>query len=538
MPTRFPLPHVLSVLFGTAIWIVAQSPTSGQTGSANWFDADLEPVWQAQVDAGRDSGGAEHVFMHVSDTQFTITHELIYNGKSTYFSHDTLDGFGKPIGEEAAAKAAEVALRTLKAEGHDAQLVSHRVPRIRLFVQTRFGILHVIDGETGEMLMTFSNGNPKFTSLAPAANDRYAAVVNGSTLYVLDLIEKKTEFEQSLSGAPATGPALSEEDVYVPLVGGIIESYRLQTKNSYRISTRFASRGNTHIRPMVGPDTVSWPSDTGLLYVVDTRLNQLRYRLKARSELVSPSTYLEPGRLLAASLEGYVFCFSETSGKLLWEYSTGEPLTQSAVGAQEQVFAVSEESNLFAINAKTGRELWTARGIKQVLSIGKDRIFCLGIGSIVVLDRETGGMLDTIPLQGSEKFLTNRYTDRIYLASRTGRLVCLRQQGQTWPVLHVGKSRLKPDRTGNPDSSSEVDGSEGPLTDGPAGQPAAAVAADQPDEDENADSNLFGDDTDGGDDSGLFSDDGMDDAGGLFGDDSGLFGDDGDGDGGDGGLFE
>lgn len=493
-----------------------------QYGLANWFEADLEPVWQAQVDAGRNSGGAAHVFMHVSDEKFTITHELIHNEQSTYFAPEDLNRFGKPIGVDGAAKAADVALRTLEADGLKGRLVTHRVPKITIYAQTSSGILHVIDGETGEMLMTFSNGDPTLTSLAPAANDRYAAVINGSKLYVLDLEEKKAAFERRLSGAPGAGPAMSKDSVYIPLVGGIVESYRLKTDRKFRVPKRFSSAGNTQVRAMVGPDTVSWPTDRGFLYVVDTTLEKVRYRLEARSELISHSTYLPPNRLLAASVEGYVFCFDDSTGRMQWEFSAGESLGQPAVGADHQVFAVSAQSNLFAIDAKIGKEMWKTPGIKQVLSVGKDRVYCLGNRQMVIVDRKEGGILDTVPLSGSERFITNMVTDRIYLASRTGRIVCLRQQGEIWPTLHVGDTAYR--------ASTKLATKEEPAEDpadlagDDAAPPQTAEAADAMAED---DGDLFGDDD--GDD--LFGDDKpADDAGGddgvgdLFGDDSDLFG--------------
>lgn len=96
-----------------------------------------------------------------------------------------------------------------------------------LYAQTDRAVLHAIDAETGQTLWVARVGRPGGLSMAPAANDRMVAVVNGSYLYVLDKNTGKVSWQTQLDGAPGTGPVLSAQRVYVSMTNGMILSYRL-----------------------------------------------------------------------------------------------------------------------------------------------------------------------------------------------------------------------------------------------------------------------------------------------------------------------
>src|SRR5687768_3683401 len=56
----------------------------------------------------------------------------------------------------------------------------------RLDVLTSAGVVQEFDAKTGETLWIASVGNPKYPNLGPAVSETHVALVNGSTLYVLD----------------------------------------------------------------------------------------------------------------------------------------------------------------------------------------------------------------------------------------------------------------------------------------------------------------------------------------------------------------
>src|SRR5688572_30732346 len=97
----------------------------------------------------------------------------------------------------------------------------------RLTVLTSAGIVQEFNALTGETLWIATIGNPGFPSLGPAANDKFVALVNGSTLFVLDRADGRPVIMRPVGGAPGAAPALTEKYVFVPLVNGRIEGYPL-----------------------------------------------------------------------------------------------------------------------------------------------------------------------------------------------------------------------------------------------------------------------------------------------------------------------
>src|SRR3982750_3258905 len=56
----------------------------------------------------------------------------------------------------------------------------------RLTVLTSAGVVQELDALTGKTFWTAPIGKENYPSLGPAGNEKYVAVLNGSTLYVLD----------------------------------------------------------------------------------------------------------------------------------------------------------------------------------------------------------------------------------------------------------------------------------------------------------------------------------------------------------------
>ncbi len=404
----------------------------------DWDRIGLERMWQFQLDAGRSQSDAAKFMFFVSRRETTKAFEVVYQGGSQLFAPQHLDPYGVPFGEAEAARLADVEVRVLATRGIQAKVEIRESPLVTIYAQTARGDLLAINAETGELRWRFPTGRPDYPSLAPAANDEYVAVVNGSTLYVVQLVDGKLAFERQLAGAPGAGPAITDTHVYVPQLSGPMQAFRLLEEERRRPPINLASFGGTHIQPTVSHDSVSWPTDRGLLFVVDAEKVTTRFRLEARSSIVAHSCFLPPNRWLAASVDGYVFCFTEDKGRMLWQYSSGEPLDSAPLAIENQVFIVSERNAIFAIDADTGRQQWKTASIRQAVSASEQRLYCVGSdGEMVVLDRSTGGKLNQLPVATGGEFITNGVSDRIYLATDSGRLVCLREQAARWPTIYV-----------------------------------------------------------------------------------------------------
>jgi outer membrane protein assembly factor BamB len=308
----------------------------------------------------------------------------------------------------------------------------------RLTVLTTAGVVQELNALTGETYWIAPIGKEDYPSLGPAATDKNVALVNGSTLYVLDRADGKAVLIRQVGSAPGAAPALSEEYVFVPLVTGRIEGYSLRDPKAFQ-PWYYQSFGRAMVAPLTTPDSLVWTTDAGYLYVGRSNIVGMRYKLEIGSDIVAPPT-AHPPYIYVAAVDGDLFAMNETSGKQLWKYSTGFPITRAAAGVADRVFVTSDEPAMHCIDAKNGNRLWTAPHIVQFSAASKDRVYGVNdLGAFVVLDGKTGAGLARMATDYPIKSLVNSETDRVYLISDDGMVECLHEVGLPQPIYHNPK---------------------------------------------------------------------------------------------------
>jgi outer membrane protein assembly factor BamB len=307
----------------------------------------------------------------------------------------------------------------------------------RLTVLTSAGVVQEFNALTGKTYWTAPIGNENYPSLGPAGNDKFVALVNGSTLYVLDRTDGKPVTIRSVGGAPGAAPAWSEKYVFIPLVNGRVEAYPLGKPEL--IPWYYQSFGRAMVTPVVTPESIVWTTDAGYLYVGGSEKLGMRYRLETGYEIVAPPSYLKP-YVFVASLSGDLFAMHELSGTQRWKYSTGFPVTRAPAGVGDRVFVTSNEPALHCINATSGAGIWEAPHIAQFAATSKDRVYGVNkFGEFVVLNAATGATLARMRSDRPLQALVNDQTDRVYLVSDDGIVECLHEVAMKEPIYHAPK---------------------------------------------------------------------------------------------------
>jgi DNA-binding beta-propeller fold protein YncE len=308
----------------------------------------------------------------------------------------------------------------------------------RLTTLTTAGVVQDFNALTGALFWTAPVGNENYPSLGPACSDKYVALVNGSTLYILDRTDGRPVDIRKIGGAPGASPALSEKYVFVPTVSGRIEGYSLENFKM-RTPWYYQSSGRTMIAPLVTPESIVWSSDNGDLYVGNSEHPGMRFRLETGSEILASPAYKKP-LVFVASLAGEVFAMQEMTGKRQWKYATGFPVSRSVAPVGDVVFATSEEPALHCIDAKTGAAIWIAPHVMQFAAASKTRVYGVDdLGGLVVLDAAKGSVIGRITTDHPIHSLVNDQTDRVYLVSRDGVIECVREIGSKEPLYHQPK---------------------------------------------------------------------------------------------------
>jgi len=397
----------------------------------------LQRVWftRARVDPAR--GRIAHVTQHVSSTRANTFHVVTYDGGKLNFSEQDLDRFGNPLGKEGARRLADRNLEDLKRLNLNPKLSTQTIPEISLYIMTDLGMVHAIDAETGRTRWTTPVGNPNSHNEAPGANDDYVAVVNGSTIFVLNQSNGKIVWRRQARGAPGAGPAVTDQAVFVPMLNGAVESYQL---TDYRRSPRILkSHGRAIVQPIYTGLNVAWPTDRGHLNVAEERRGRMRFRVETNNSILAQATKLSPGRILTVSSDGYLYCIDEMSGDILWRFSSGEPISTAPIVGGDAIYLVTDDRTLYCVSPVRGQLQWSTPGVRGFLAASEKRLYCSSTtGRLLVISAATGSRLGSLSAEALDLRVLNHQTDRIFLGSRHGVIQCLREVQQEWPHIHSG----------------------------------------------------------------------------------------------------
>ena len=357
-----------------------------------------------------------------------------------------------------------------------------------LFVQTDRAMLQAIDAETGQTLWAVQVGQRNHPSLAPSANGEVVAVINGSTLYIVSRFTGKLLWKSGIDGAPGAGAELSDWRAYVVLTDGQMMAYRLREarrtsedreldaeaapegekttaekrREDYRLKQEHApplscqSWGRALVQPVVtrqnaGEEFVAWPTDRGHMFAAKIDRNTeselaLEYELITEAGIAARPSYLQPnpdvpgdqGLILIPSRDGFVHALDDRSGTAIWRFSTGEPILERAAVIGRNAYVCTQPGGMYCLGTKTGIQQWWAPQVKQFIAASKERIYAADkLGRMLVIDAQTGARIDALDIMSYPIRLMNMQTDRIYLASETGLVQCLREIEQVEPLDHL-----------------------------------------------------------------------------------------------------
>ena len=406
------------------------------------------------------------------------------------------------------------------------RMTSWLLDRGTLFVVTDTAVLQAFDAETGRSLWATTVGSPDLLTLKPTASEHLVAVVNGSTIYILNRHTGVILWKRQTEGAVGAGPALSPTRVFVPLIRGKIESFRFEWatpemaaatgtplvetatfgqtgssqptsnnrgtggqgaqqtspqaetetlppeatvtaqpvgKEELRLSTKqrlglfVMSWGHALVEPRLtyadsNRERVAWPTDQGLLFVaeLDVRAElrfQVQYFLQTNGDIVAPPCIRpgdptlsnDPNRMLfVATTNGFIHALREYDGKVLWRFSTGEPINQSPALVGDDLYFTTQTGGLYRVKATTGELVWFSRGIRQFVAASDQRVYGIdGINQLVIMDIQTGSRQGQFDVTRYPLRYMNSQTDRIYLANEQGLIQCLRESRLTQPIKHM-----------------------------------------------------------------------------------------------------
>ncbi len=364
--------------------------------------------------------------------------------------------------------------------------------RDAVFTVTDQGTAQGFEAETGKTKwITYVKTKGRLVQ-GLAASQYYVAFTAGSTLYVLNRENGRILLDADVPAIPTNDLALGETRAYVPAINGLIYIYDLQPMEdpfrefgvsesmlsdkerqarkmefinslrlvkSYKEPMSIRSIGDLKVSPITTRcndafEYVAWSTGSKLVTVCEVDKRDIgsaeeRYNIPVMGEVTSSLSYkpydtTQPnnsGIIYAGTEEGFVYALREMTGTMLWRFPTGECIKETPVYVDGEVFVVTALSGMYCVDAekggdgKTAEAKWWSPDIKKFIACSKHRVYALDRGKmLVILDRVSGQRVASLPMMDYRFVFTNIQNDRIYFATETGVIQCVREVALGTPL--------------------------------------------------------------------------------------------------------
>ena len=322
-----------------------------------------------------------------------------------------------------------------------------------LFAQTSYAMLHAFEAETGRLLWSTQLGELTGFARGVAANTFAVYVTNANTMFALDKNTGRLIWKTTLGTIPTSSPACDEERAMVGLTNGKIYAFALKRRDEKGNATiltqaveawNWQAGGPMLTRPLPAEQVVAFGSSDGKGYVVMANEPTPLFRFSTGGRVGAGLAGYGTRALLIPSADNNLYAVDMFTAIGLWTFPSGAPIEQEPIVADEDVYIANTAGNFSSLDPKTGLARWT-RSTQggQTVSISATKIYLLSYNlDLFIVDRKSGRVLvdpgETmlragLNLRDYDLNIVNRFNDRLYFATPSGMVVCIRESGQVEP---------------------------------------------------------------------------------------------------------
>jgi outer membrane protein assembly factor BamB len=331
----------------------------------------------------------------------------------------------------------------------------------RLFAQTNNAMLAAYDAESGRMLWSTQLGERTGFARGVAANAYGIFVTNANIFYCLDKNTGRTIWKTNLDTIPTSPPAADDDRAMVGMTSGMIRGFQLKATDAQgnKIKDaegreallakplpvwRWHTGGPVQTRPLPAGPLAAFGSSDGKVYVILAEENVPLYRFRTGGPIGQGLAGHGTRTLLIPSGDNNLYAVDLFTATSLWTFPSGAPINQEPLVAEDDIFVINTAGSLSALQPTDGVPRWTSSTHGgQLVSISGTKVYLRSYDlDLFVVDRQTGRIvLDPaethlragLNLREYNFSIVNRQNDRLYFATPSGMVVCLREAGLPQP---------------------------------------------------------------------------------------------------------
>lgn len=348
-----------------------------------------------------------------------------------------------------------------------------------LYVQSELGTLTTFDAETGERKWVSQIGSNIGSNMRVVELGELLMVSSGMSLYAVQANDGNVRWRASLGFATSASPSGSGAMLYFPTNNGTLYAVDINKLNEMHvkgtltreaplaIKWKFITSNPINLSPICTDHYVSFVGADGTVYSVAAANHELRFRFSAGAKLSAPLV-MTPKSFIVTADNFHIYNINQATGQVFWQFVSGPKITRSPRVVGEHVFVAPDHGSLFCASLENGEQVWESTGATGFISANDKHVYAYDrLNNLVVLSRETGALEHHVGMQQFNQRLINERTDRTYLSTPAGLIVCLRDQDQVEPLHYLqeapaedGKSK-QPPAEGTPSSGDEAKPTEG-----------------------------------------------------------------------------
>jgi outer membrane protein assembly factor BamB len=197
-------------------------------------------------------------------------------------------------------------------------------------------------------------------------------------------------------------------------------------------------------RPLPAMQFVAFGSSDGRAYVVAANEWTPLFRIPTGGPIGEGLGAFGTRTLVIPSGDNNLYGVDLMTSRVLWTFASGSPIEQEPLVADQDIYTTNTAGNLSLIDPANGVPRWTTptQG-GRLASVTMNKLYLRSYNlDLFVMDRKTGRIvLDPnetlvragLKLREFDLDIVNRFNDRLYFATSSGLIVCLRETGQPQP---------------------------------------------------------------------------------------------------------
>jgi hypothetical protein len=160
--------------------------------------------------------------------------------------------------------------------------------------------------------------------------------------------------------------------------------------------------------------------------------------------IVPPGQYKDEAYI--ASVDTNLYAVIIPTGAIKWRFTASYPITRRPAVTEDDVYISTDTGGLQRLDRETGKEIWRNAQADRFVSLNSKTVYATDrAGRLLLLDRARGSQAGVLDVRDFVFPIINDFTDRIYLGSNDGLIVCLHDRDLPKPRLAKQIEVAKPE---------------------------------------------------------------------------------------------